>query len=169
MEPMQWAQTQKGFTIVELLIVVVVIAILAAITIVAYNGITNRTHEAAVRSDISGIVKKMEQFKTTSPSGLYPTISELNQAGVTISKTSYLADSTRNNFYYCASADGISYAFGIVTKTGKGLILTNGQVEERNASSTYQANTCQAVGHADGTPGTSGYTAGGGWMGWVNG
>ena len=33
----------QGFTIVELLIVVVVIAILAAITIIAYNGITTRT------------------------------------------------------------------------------------------------------------------------------
>ena len=30
---------QRGFTIVELLIVIVVIGILAAITIVAYNGI----------------------------------------------------------------------------------------------------------------------------------
>ncbi|MCB8045019.1 prepilin-type N-terminal cleavage/methylation domain-containing protein [Microbacterium oxydans] len=33
---------QRGFTIVELMIVVVVIAILAAITIVAYNGIQKR-------------------------------------------------------------------------------------------------------------------------------
>ena len=32
----------RGFTIVELLIVIVVIAILAAITVVAYNGIQNR-------------------------------------------------------------------------------------------------------------------------------
>ena len=32
-------KTSSGFTIVELLIVIVVIAILAAITIVAYNGI----------------------------------------------------------------------------------------------------------------------------------
>lgn len=33
---------KRGFTIVELLIVIVVIAILAAITIVAYNGIQTR-------------------------------------------------------------------------------------------------------------------------------
>jgi prepilin-type N-terminal cleavage/methylation domain-containing protein len=38
---MQWAK-QTGFTIVELLIVVVVIAILAAITLVSFNGITER-------------------------------------------------------------------------------------------------------------------------------
>ncbi len=34
----------RGFTIVELLIVIVIIAILAAITIVAYNGIQNRAN-----------------------------------------------------------------------------------------------------------------------------
>lgn len=39
-----------GFTIVELLIVVVVIAILAAITIVAYNGISERARVSAASS-----------------------------------------------------------------------------------------------------------------------
>ncbi|MBC7512702.1 prepilin-type N-terminal cleavage/methylation domain-containing protein [Candidatus Saccharibacteria bacterium] len=34
--------TLKGFTIVELLIAIVVIAILAAISIVAYNGVQQR-------------------------------------------------------------------------------------------------------------------------------
>ena len=34
-----WAKNKQAFTIVELLIVIVVIAILAAITIVAYTGI----------------------------------------------------------------------------------------------------------------------------------
>lgn len=42
----------RGFTIVELLIVVVVIAILAAVTIVAYNGISNQTRTAAYAATV---------------------------------------------------------------------------------------------------------------------
>lgn len=41
-----------GFTIVELLIVIVVIGILAAITIVAYSGVQDRAHKAKIASDI---------------------------------------------------------------------------------------------------------------------
>lgn len=48
---------QSGFTIVELLIVIVVIGILAAITIVAYNGIQARASDARMKS-IAGQLEK---------------------------------------------------------------------------------------------------------------
>jgi len=57
---------RRGFTIVELLIVIVVIAILAAITIVSYNGITARSQAAAVASDLKATVKAMMLYKETS-------------------------------------------------------------------------------------------------------
>ena len=41
---------QRGFTIVELLIVIVVIGILAAITIVAFNGVQNKAMIGAAQS-----------------------------------------------------------------------------------------------------------------------
>lgn len=50
---------QRGFTIVELLIVIVVIGILAAITIVAYNGIQQRARAATVQADLTNSAKKM--------------------------------------------------------------------------------------------------------------
>ncbi|MBM3210428.1 prepilin-type N-terminal cleavage/methylation domain-containing protein [Candidatus Saccharibacteria bacterium] len=50
--------TQRGFTIVELLIVIVVIAILAAITIIAYNGIQERARVASATAFASQLKKK---------------------------------------------------------------------------------------------------------------
>ena len=60
----------QGFTIVELLIVVVVIAILAAITIVSYNGITNKANASSAKSLASSIQKKVELFQADK--GRYP-------------------------------------------------------------------------------------------------
>jgi prepilin-type N-terminal cleavage/methylation domain-containing protein len=60
----------RGFTIVELLIVIVVIAILAAITIVAYNGIQNRAKSSASQSLASNVTKKVEAYNTIG--GVYP-------------------------------------------------------------------------------------------------
>ena len=61
---------RSGFTIVELLIVIVVIAILAAISIVAYNGIQARAREVQLSSDINAIKKTMELYKAND--GQYP-------------------------------------------------------------------------------------------------
>ena len=52
--------TQKqGFTIVELLIVVVVIAILAAVTTVAYTRIQNRARTSAAQTSAAQYAKKL--------------------------------------------------------------------------------------------------------------
>ena len=62
---------RRGFTIVELLIVIVVIAILAAITIVAYNGIQNRAKQSAAQSRLTQANKKILSFAATH-SDVYP-------------------------------------------------------------------------------------------------
>ena len=61
---------KKGFTIVELLIVIVVIGILAAITIVSFNGVTARARDTQRVQDAENIVKALEIYKVTN--GVYP-------------------------------------------------------------------------------------------------
>lgn len=69
---------QSGFTIVELLIVVVVIAILAAITIVAYNGIADRSRNSTTQSALSSAAKAMEVAYIDGGSTAYPTSLPVN-------------------------------------------------------------------------------------------
>jgi len=59
-------QKQKGFTIVELLIVIVVIGILAAIVIMTYNGIQQRSRNTARVATMSTMVDsfKLAQIRT---------------------------------------------------------------------------------------------------------
>lgn len=55
---------QPGFTLVELLIVIVVIAILATISIVAYNGVQDRARTSSGQQLASEIAKKAEIYNT---------------------------------------------------------------------------------------------------------
>src|SRR5690554_3609735 len=64
-------QNEKGFTIVELLIVIVVIAILAAIVIVAYNGIQNSARTTRAQTNAAAVQRVAEAFNADE--GHYPT------------------------------------------------------------------------------------------------
>jgi prepilin-type N-terminal cleavage/methylation domain-containing protein len=61
----------SGFTIVELLIVIVVIAILATISIVSYTGIQNRAKASAAQANAVSVQKAAEAYYAEN--GSYPT------------------------------------------------------------------------------------------------
>jgi type II secretion system protein G len=60
----------KGFTIVELLIVIVIIAVLAAISVVAYTGTQGRARDSERKSELSNIMKALELYRVDN--GGYP-------------------------------------------------------------------------------------------------
>ena len=71
---------QKGFTIVELLIVIVVIGILAAITIVAFNGVQNRAKATRAQNTAVEVQKKAEAINADT--GAYPLNEAAFQGGI---------------------------------------------------------------------------------------
>jgi len=87
-----WAKQKQanGFTIVELLIVIVIIGILAAITIVAYNGIQDRTKVAKSQSDLRSMQKLLELYRADN--GAYP------NTIVSGTRTWFFQNSSGNNF-----------------------------------------------------------------------
>lgn len=83
----QWA-TNTGFTIVELIVVIVVIGILAGISVVAYNGIQRRSVATLLQNDLKNStsvidIQKARQgvYPTTIPSDVHPS------QGVTLALT----------------------------------------------------------------------------------
>jgi len=90
-----WATSRKiqplnkphpGFTIVELLIVIVVIGILAAITIVSFNGVQNRAKASAAQQSVTQANRKVLAYSVQN-ADQYP--ADLATAGVTDADTTY--------------------------------------------------------------------------------
>lgn len=101
---MKWARKNSGFTIVELLIVVVVIAILAAITIVAYNGITSRARISTTQQAVSQVAKKVMTYAIEN-GDIFP--SSLTAVGIANSDTTtyqYRVDNTSVSRTFCVTA-----------------------------------------------------------------
>ena len=67
---------QSGFTIVELLIVIVVIGILAGLVITTFNGIQQKARDTERETDIKAIHAQVEAY--WAQKGYYPSLTELN-------------------------------------------------------------------------------------------
>lgn len=130
----------KGFTIVELLVVIVVIGILSALSVVAFNGVQARARESTVKADASNFLKKMEVAKVTDSRYPSPTTisgndetqlrTSLQNAGLRLSKDSY------DQVLYCVSNNADKYAM-VVKMRNNGRTYAYGSDRAFSEYTTY--------------------------------
>lgn len=133
-------RTQGGFTLVELLIVIVVIAILATLTIVAYNGIANRAVDSVMQNDLSNSAQLLEKAKIDGSA--YP--DSLANAGLTPSSSvsyQYTYNSSSNSYCLTATSSSSSDTYHISSDSG-----------------TVQSGVCPGHNMITGSPSPAGYT-----------
>lgn len=120
-----------GFTIIELLIVIVIIGILATVTIVAYNGAQARGRDTRRQTDVANLIKAMELYY--SETGSYPT-----PASTDVSVTG----ATWGTQWYASSATSWTNAFGTALQSQKA-IDTMPVDPKNNAGAVFSANNYQ--------------------------
>jgi prepilin-type N-terminal cleavage/methylation domain-containing protein len=73
-------KNNKGFTIIELLIVIIIIGILALIGVVAYGNVQESARNSKRQSDISSLHTAIEAYFVQN-NNQYPTATDINDAG----------------------------------------------------------------------------------------
>lgn len=128
-------RVNSGFTIVELLVVIVVIAILAAITVVSYNGIANRAKAVAAQAEATQAAEKVIIYAATNGDS-YP--DNLTDAGVRTDSSDttfqYSVNNALNPRVFCVTAtvQSISYYYS----------ATNSRSESGNCPGHVASLTC---------------------------
>src|SRR3954470_23810382 len=85
------SKQNKGFTIVELLIVIVVIGILAGLVITTYNGIQQKARNTERQTDLKALQGQLEAY--TALNGRYPATSDLGSTSA--SNVTFIAASMK--------------------------------------------------------------------------
>jgi len=122
----QLRSKQEGFTIVELLIVIVVIGILAALVITTFSGIQQKARDTERQTDINAIHGQVEAYYAQE--GAYPALAQVNDSAWRTANMKgldpgALQDPKGTAPTLVAAPAANSYAYA-VTATGGGICTT---------------------------------------------
>ena len=108
---MKTRKRNKGFTLVEILIVVVILGILAAIVIPQFTQASTEAKEASLKSNLRVIRSQIELWKINNSDNPPATLDELRTGDGT---KVYLRAVPVNPFNGFATEDGVAAASGLV-------------------------------------------------------
>ncbi len=112
-----YSRNNSGFTIVELLVVIVVIGILAAITIISYTGINQKAVVSTLQSDLSNAQKQISMYRVVHSS--YPTAFDADDCpSAPTADTDYCLKSSGDNSYTNYVSDGTFYTLAETNTNG---------------------------------------------------
>jgi prepilin-type N-terminal cleavage/methylation domain-containing protein len=113
------AKNKKGFTLVELLIVIVILGILAAIVIARFAGATKESKEANLKGNLRTIRAAIEMFKANSKSNSYPpTVNDLVAGTLTDVDNKTFMERTPIDPFYRANATAFTNGTLSPSETG---------------------------------------------------
>jgi prepilin-type N-terminal cleavage/methylation domain-containing protein len=107
---------QPGFTIVELLVVIVVIGILAAVITISYTGLSNRASVAGLQVDLESISKQLKLFNVEK--GYYPTTISTNCTTNPDSSTNKCVKPSANNTISLCNYSNNTQTFTLIGVNG---------------------------------------------------
>jgi general secretion pathway protein G len=127
-------KSEKGFTLVELMIVIIILAVLTGIAVPSYMALRNRARESATESEMKNIATAVELHQADNED--YPTGAEYTAGAILPYMDPVPANDSWGEAYVYVSADGSTYtltstgsdkAAGGAVGSGADLIMTDGQ------------------------------------------
>jgi uncharacterized protein (TIGR02145 family)/prepilin-type N-terminal cleavage/methylation domain-containing protein len=120
-------KTNRGFTIVELLIVIVVIGILATITIVSYTGINQKATAASQQSDLKNASNTLKLYYTdheTYPTSMTSTDGNVTYCPTPVDTRYCIKPTPGNTFSYSSSGPSTFNLTSTNTSSGAAYVIT---------------------------------------------